>query len=197
MKKKTKQPKPTIFTRCITLVATWSPIIIARWLLSFLNYKEARVAFHNTHPFTRLWHLIYERWVGAANTEGEIKGIFFETNFGFGEGKTNPLKDKAVEKWLSFLTNPFSEDHQSKVWRMRSVQWGMSRHFDSYPLIVARQIEFVKALMSTNDKRDAYNADALARETPLQGAANQHLQKVLREEEEVLFAEQMRRLGRN
>lgn len=194
---KAKYPEPVTLTRLIVFIAMWSPNFVSKWLLGYLDYKEARASFHHTQSFTEVWHLIFDRWIEVASTEGEVMGVFFEANFGFGEGKTNPLRDKAVMKWLSFLTDPFCEDHQNKVWKMRSVQWGMSRHFDSHRLIVDRQIEFVKALMSTNDKRDAYNADSLARETPLKEAAYQHLQKVCDEEEKVLMAERMRRVGRN
>jgi len=119
MKKTVKKeyPKPTLRTHIIVFLAMVSPERFAKWFLSHLDHDQARSAFHDC-PFPynnvwqdtfrpkvwgKTWHLIFSRWLEAADSEGKVKGMFFEVHFGF-EGD-NPLKSAMVQKWLTFLTD--------------------------------------------------------------------------------------------
>ena len=65
--------------------------------------------------FTPTWERVHRRWVKLAKTEREAKDAFFAANsVSYGDGFEHPLKNHAVSKWLTFLTNP-KDEYQGRI----------------------------------------------------------------------------------
>lgn len=163
-KKENKAKDITLRTILICYLAWFTPFnfkLITTWLMSKLDNKQARAAFHSAYEFmlegkwwfaskSPLWFAIFNRWLETCNEEGLVKGLFFEVNYQFLDEKgldtDNPLKSSAIKKWLTFVTEWSNPNHREVVWNLYW-NWGTQPQWEGYKLLDSRRKEFANAMV--------------------------------------------------
>lgn len=174
MKKKSNKTNTemTLRTRILIILAWWIPHL-KNWSIRKLDYDQARSAFKSAlhckdgwwiKTFTPIWESLYYRWIETCPGEPEIKGAFFECNFGFYDRQTrqpidNPLKSAAIKKWLTFTTDWRDKYHRKVVWDLYW-NWGVYENWEGFLHLDARRMEFANSMIdgaiTALDAADAY-----------------------------------------
>jgi hypothetical protein len=159
-------------TKVICILAWFIPCL-SKWLVSKLDYGQARAAFHSAVQFSwprvtsvegvktkcwftyfsPVWFTLFYRWLETCTSEGQVKGLFYEIKFWFGDNCDNPLKSAAIEKWLTFLTDWNNVDHRHWVYKLYH-SWEISVSWRGFALLNSRREQFAASLLQNSVTAD-------------------------------------------
>lgn len=175
MKKKSETAENAIqmdkFTRVICILAWFSAIFmipavkkaVRKWLVGKLTNTQARAAWHNVVQLawpkyvgekfwistcSPLWYMFFDRWLYTSDSEGKLKGMFFETGvWSFSNSPDHPFVSPIIKKWLTLLTDWENKETSNTVWDL-SHNWNVYSNWSCWTLIENLRYQFAVCMFT-------------------------------------------------